>query len=115
MRKLRQDKLIPLAGEVCDYARVIEDMEVTGLKVNRRKCREETAKCKERVEELRQELERHTWPGFNPGSPQQVQKWLNVPSSAKEALEKLDDPRVELLLEYRGLSKAVSSFYEAFL
>jgi DNA polymerase-1 len=115
IRKLVQDKLLPLGAEICDYARVIEDMEIVGLKVNRRKCRNETTKCTERVEELRQELERHTWPGFNPGSPQQVQKWLEVPSSAKEALEKLNDPRVDLLLEYRGLSKAVSSFYEAFL
>lgn len=112
---LRSDGLISLAQEVCDYARVIEDMEAVGLKVNRRKCLEETIKCEARVEELRQELEVQTWPGFNPGSPQQVQKWLNVPSSAKAALEELDDPRTDLLLEYRGLSKAVSSFYHAFI
>ena len=115
VQSLRKDGLISLAQEVCDYARVIEDIESTGLKVNRRKCIEETAKCTERVEELRQELEDLTWPGFNPGSPQQVQKWLGIPSSAKAALEELNDPRTDLLLEYRGLSKAVSSFYEAFL
>lgn len=115
VQRLRADGLIPLAQEVCDYARVIEDIEVTGMKINRRKCREETELCRVRVEELRRELEAATWPGFNPGSPQQVQKWLNIPSSAKAALEELDDPRTDLLLEYRGLSKAVSSFYEAFL
>lgn len=115
VERLKSDNLIPLAQEVCDYARVIEDIEAVGLKVNRRKCREETVICEARVAELRQELESVTWPGFNPGSPQQVQKWLNIPSSAKAVLEELNDPRTDLLLEYRGLSKAVSSFYEAFL
>jgi len=113
--RLKADGLISLANEVCDYARVVEDMEATGLKVNRRKCTEEAAICEARVEELRQELESMTWTGFNPGSAQQVQKWLGIPSSAKDRLLELNDPRVDLLLEYRGLSKAKSSFYEAFL
>jgi len=115
LHKLRQDALTSLAGEMCDYARVIEDIEYTGIKVNRRKCEEETAKCEERVEKLRLQIEGLTWPGFNPGSPKQVCQWLGVSSSAKDKLLELNDPNVDLLLEYRGLSKAVSSFYQAFL
>lgn len=115
VQRLRADDLIPLAQEVCDYARVIEDMERVGLKVNRRKCIEETEICRTRVKELQQELEAQTWPEFNPGAWQQVRKWLNITESDKAALEELADPRSDMLLEYRGLSKAVSSFYEAFL
>jgi DNA polymerase-1 len=111
---LKKDDLLSLAREVCDYARVIEEIEYTGLKINRRRCAEETEICRARSEELRQELEVLSWPGFNPGSPQQVQKWLGISSSAKEALEALQGPRVDLLLEYRGLSKAAGSFYDAF-
>jgi DNA polymerase-1 len=109
---LKADGLLDIGSEICDYARVIEDIEQAGIKVNRKKCAEETARCHARVEELRQELESHTWPGFNPGSWQQVCRWLGIASSAKDKLEELNDSRVDLLLEYRGLSKAVSSFYQ---
>lgn len=113
--RLKKDGLMELGGEMCDYARVIEDIERIGLKINRRKCAEEAALNKTRVQELKDDLSLSAWDDFNPGSWQQVCKWLGIASSAKEELEKIDDPRIDLLLEYRGLSKATSSFYAPFI
>lgn len=111
-----EGRLDVLFYEVCQYARIIEQVERHGLLINRRACAAATAEARDLLVELLATLRAEAGDdNFNPGSPQQVGRWLGIQTTSREALEKLNDPRAKMLLAYRGHAKAISCFYDAFL
>lgn len=129
---LNKAGMLELATEVMEYNRVIERVERHGVPVNVEKCREQIAAANTRIEELRIQIDKeapeHGWDKtevkgknkgqpvpFNPMSHVHARAFFNVHSSAKEVLEELDHPLVKVVLEYRGMSKAIGSFYDPFI
>lgn len=115
-QKLKQQDLVELFFEVCQYARVLEGAERKGIKIDVDKSEQLIKAATHRDEELLVQLKEMAGSNFNPNSPAQVCKWLNLPSSKREILDDLVDsvPGVAELLEYRGHAKALSSFYLPF-
>ncbi|HXJ69373.1 MAG TPA: DNA polymerase [Verrucomicrobiae bacterium] len=105
---------------------VLYEMMRTGIKVNPLAAENLRRDALAKLDELRGYFE-----GINLGSPQQLQKLLyeewgvpvtrrtkkGAPSTDRDALEELlgEHPSVEILLEYRALSKAVGTYYNGLL
>lgn len=121
-------------GELWDieqkWSRVIGQMELQGVKIDRELCQREYDYGNMRMEEIKKEL------GFNPSASNDLGKFIldslqlpvvkrtkkNKPSFNKEALEIYDemlsrnnDPRAKLIIEFRGWQKTCSTNYEAYL
>lgn len=105
--------------------RVLLGMEQTGILVDTQRAEASHAAAVARLEELGTIFE-----GVNPDSNPQLQdlvyeQWgfpvlarteAGAPSTARATLELLgDDPRIQALLEWRRLSKAVSAYYRPLL
>lgn len=113
--RLMEEGLSGIFQEVCQYARTIERMERKGIKVDPDLTIKLIEDSVTREGELLAQLREMAGPDFNPRSSQQCQRWLGLPSTAKEYLEEMRAyPGVPELLEYRGHAKAVGSFYRPF-
>lgn len=115
-QQLQKDGLVDLFYEVCRYARVLEKCERKGIKIDPVKCEELIETAQSRDAELLAVLKQLAGADFNPNSSAQCRKWLNLPSSAKEFLEEIQNnvEGVAELLEYRGHAKALNGFYIPF-
>ena len=122
-------------GELWHYDRrfmlLLNNIELTGAKVDLQLAEREAERGEARMAEIAKEL------GLNPGSRNDLEELLinklelpvvksspktNNPSFDKKAmevyegyLEKLNSPVAQLVLEYRGYQKAVSSYWKAYL
>ena len=123
--KLYEEVEIPLV-------RVLADMRIAGVKVDPAELRAQRASISTRIEELQEEISASAPYPFNPDSPKQlsevlfndapglgikpIKKGKSFHSTNVEVLEKLaSDPAVEtplpqLILEYRKLTKLVSTY-----
>jgi DNA polymerase I-like protein with 3'-5' exonuclease and polymerase domains len=113
-------------GREMDVARVLLDMERTGIRIDAGRAQAAHAAAVARTEELQILFE-----GINPRSHPQltdllVNQWgfpvlhrsakTNEPCWDRETLELLgDDPRITGLLEWRRLDKALTSYYRPYL
>lgn len=113
-------------------ARVLFEMEKTGVKIDLEYVRNLNNEYKERLKELEEELFRLAGKRFNPRSSREVGDILfeklnlpqlkktpksSLPSTDAEVLEELASlhPFARLLLQYRTLYKIKSTYLEAFL
>lgn len=114
-----------------DFCRLLGDMEDTGILTNQEFCERELERGLKIMAEIRQTL------GFNPGSPDQLGKFLledlKLPPVGKkgksnkysfnkenmkiydELLERNNDHRAKLITAYRGWSKTTGSNYRPYL
>lgn len=101
------------------------DMEKQGILVERQALKEYGAKLGERIDELEQEIFERAGENFNINSPKQLGvilfEKMHMPygkktktgySTSAEVLEKLrfEDPIIEMILEYRQLTKLKSTY-----
>lgn len=101
---------------------VVMDMELRGVMIDKPYYEQFTAELRADMDAKLAELQRD-FPGFNPNSPKQVGEVLfdrlRLPDYSKsrktgeEFLKKLNHPVPKLILEIRGLSKAISTYTEA--
>lgn len=114
-----------------DFIRLIAQMKATGIKIDKKFCKEHLIKGEEICRVIKSEL------GWNPGSPKQIGEFLinkmgypvvkrslktNEPSFDKFALEEYElmleadgSDVAKKILRYRGWQKTVSSNYRAYL
>ena len=121
-------------GELWDYEQefvhFLADMEDTGILIDQEFCQRELERGTRILAEIKREL------GFNPGSPQQLGRFLlddlKLPPVGKrgktgysfnkehmkiydELLERNNDHRAKRIMEYRGWAKTVGSNYRPYL
>jgi DNA polymerase-1 len=122
-------------GELWDFeqefCKLLMDMEDTGILINQSFCEQELDRGLKIMAEIKKEL------GFNPGSPDQLGKFLledlKLPPVGKrgkrgkysfnkenmkiydELLERNGDHRAKLIMTYRGWSKTTGSNYNPYL
>lgn len=119
---LVQAKLIEMLGpkqealwmEINELILHIYDMEVNGITIDRSHIPTLVQYTHERMLKVDAKLKEMFGPGFNPNSPKQVKARLHLPDSKEETLELSKHPAAPLILEYRGLSKATSSYYDPY-
>lgn len=113
-----------------DFTRFLADMEDTGILIDQDFCTVERERGERVLREIKDEL------GFNPGSPQQLGRFLldelKLPPVGKrgktgysfnkenmkvydELLERNNDHRAKRVMEYRGWAKTVGSNYRPYL
>jgi DNA polymerase-1 len=142
MPELARWGLLKLYREVCEFSLSLVRMELRGLKLDREEVHRQIAAIGPRIadtkwrieqvasaalnkytdEELKM-LERGEVPPprapLNINSPTQLRAWLKLPKTDKqtllEVLERDQREDVRLLLEYRALFKAASTYFEPFL
>ncbi|MEE3468053.1 MAG: DNA polymerase I [Eubacterium sp.] len=123
LKKIKSDKLyyeieMPLVF-------VLYDMEQYGIRIEREALRAYGKRLGERIDELEQEIYKNAGEEFNINSPKQLgvilfekkrlpygKKTKTGYSTSAEVLEKLrlEDPIVEMILEYRQLTKLKSTY-----
>lgn len=101
---------------------VVMDMEMRGVAIDKPYYEKFTAELRAEMDAKLEEIQRD-FPGFNPNSPKQVGEVLfdrlRLPDESKkrstgaEFLEKMNHPIPKAILEYRTLSKAISTYTEA--
>lgn len=98
---------------------VLLRMEANGMLIDpemiHTKMKETMDKAQALLEEIQQRASGYFPEGINPNSSQQVTAWLGLPNAQKATLEASDDPRAEMILDYKVLSKATGTFYEPYL
>lgn len=114
-----------------EFALLLADMEDTGIKIDQSFCEQELDRGLKIMKEISREL------GFNPGSPNQLGKFLledlKLPPVGKkgksgrysfnkenmkiyeELLERNNDHRAQMIMAYRGWSKTTGSNYGPYL
>lgn len=108
------------------FQKVLARMIDTGIRVDPKAAERHRATALERIAHIEAEFD-----GVNLGSVRQLQKLIyqdwrltparrtasGAPSTDKQALEELEGrhPGIELILEWRGLSKAVGTYYNGLL
>jgi DNA polymerase I-like protein with 3'-5' exonuclease and polymerase domains len=92
-----------LARELGDFSRLLARIEHRGILVDRQLCLERVAALQaERAAQLAA-LRVVTTPTFNPNSPSQVAELFGLMgSTAKGVLANFDDPRAQMIIDYRG-------------
>jgi DNA polymerase-1 len=118
---LPYDNLYGLWQETNDYQALITRMEMRGILVDTPAAERQIAEAETHMERLHDAMRRMGGPD-NPNSHPQVQKWLDVPSSARKALEKLKalkgndaPPGIDQILEYRGWKRSISNYLQPFI
>lgn len=105
-----------LYEETCDFERrVLHRMEVTGMLVDRDMIVERIAGADKAAAEKLVEIQAAAGYAINPNSPAQVASWLGLDNAQRETLELSGDPRAEMVIDYKFLAKAVSTFYQPYL
>lgn len=128
MKAVKADDQLHLVENKMQMVRIIKGMEQVGIGVKRDRLKELAYNGRARQEEIQAELE------FDPGKPSQLARKLfgpvpqglqlplpksirkdNLPVMDEESLSRYDHPVVDLVLEYRGVQHAVSTYFEGFL
>jgi DNA polymerase-1 len=115
-RELSKQGLLPLWGEVNAYIEAVRMMEYHGVLIDPDACREMRKLAEEKAVALRAEMSRELGvKDFNPNSVPQVRAVTGLQVTDKEALSECDHPMAARILEYRGWTKVISSYYDTFL
>lgn len=90
-------------------------MEINGFPLDREQAEKNVEETQQRANELLAEI--HTLAGYplNPNSSPQVSSWLGIPNSQRLTLEALHDPRAEMIIDYKILSRAAGTFINPYL
>ena len=126
--KLKEEKLNDLFKDIeMPLSQVLADMEYTGVKIDKSKLDEMGEDIKLKIELLTKDIYNMAGEEFNISSPQQLSsilfEKLNLPhgkkkangySTAADVLNKIKDkhPIINLILEYRGLTKLYTTYIE---
>lgn len=94
---------------------ILARMENHGTPVSKEKIDDHIASNSVRIKELLAELKTTFGEGFNPNSPQQVAKALNVDNAKKATLSQLGTDYAESIMEYKYRTKAEGTFYKPYL
>jgi DNA polymerase-1 len=113
--RLKQQGLMGLSWEMFEYARLLARIQRTGLHMSRDRLVEQRAHTARLEQQLLDQIHKSAGFGINPRSPKQLGQWLNMESTAKEALKKSGDPRADILLTYRRAQKALSTYHDPIL
>jgi len=94
-----------------DVTDMLVDTELKGAPV-----REEWLEAKKKELESNKEGYQHIFDELelNPSSPKQVREYFNIKSSDKEALKEVDDEVAKNILEYRAITKELSTYVIGF-
>lgn len=123
---LEEWELEEIAREVNKYALITRRFEARGLKIDRRSLHEYTREAEAEAAKLLRRIQKLAGYEINLRSPKQVQKWLRVPSSAKDYLEEREfsifskeatndrQRSILALLEYRQWDKVLTSYYNVY-
>jgi DNA polymerase-1 len=123
MPKADEWDLLSLFKEINNYVLVTRRMENWGIPINPRKVRTLIKTADERATKLRRKMERMAGnPNLNPGSPKQMQRWLELPSTAAKYIDEIawqltGDQRkaVRTMQEFRAVEKSIGSYYKPML
>ncbi len=103
-----------LYTEVSDFARVLCDMEMTGIWANRETIGFLRHEASTKARGLLTDLQALAGFPINPNSPKQVTGWLKCADSTEATLQKLDHVGASLILDYRAWQKAVDTYYNQY-
>jgi len=113
--KLDQQGLTDIWIEINEYSKAITNMEKRGVLIDPNLCQDFKDEAEKKCEQIKQEIEKHTYKGFNPNSVPQMRKVLGQKETDKHTLAKSEHPIAPLVIDYRAWSKAVSTYYNGFL
>lgn len=127
---LEEEEMLHLWNKEMELCRVLAEMEHRGIAVNKDRCRDLHSEAVKEMTSIKDEL------GIDPMKPSELHKLLfeemklplprkigkssksfpnGRPSMDEETLLRYDVPEVKLVLRYRGLLKAKSTWLEPFL
>jgi DNA polymerase I len=133
LKELPKQELLELYDREEEFLRILMEIEENGVLVNLFKAKQLVTECEERREQIQSEL------GFDPMKPGPLAQKLFSPPPVglgfvaqsfgkpsktfpdgrpvmdKHALAHFDHPDVESILEYRGLVKAESTWFQGFI
>lgn len=113
---LERWKLSTIANEIFEFQLLVCDMELRGIQLDVTRVRELMAEAEVRENEFRDKLHELAGYKMNPRSSKQVNAWLGVTSSSKQALVGLvEDPRVQAIQEHRMWSRVNDAYYHKYL
>jgi DNA polymerase-1 len=116
--ELNRWRLLPLFKEVNRYLLALIRMHIRGVKIDREEILRQSAETKPRMLAAEARIKELAGFDINVNSSQQLQKWLGLSTTNKKYLEELvkSTPRedLQLLLTYRALAKADSTFFIPF-
>jgi DNA polymerase-1 len=115
MKGLEQQGLWDLSLEMCRYGEAIGRMEDNGILIDVDFVKEAIINCNEKQSELEAEIYNKAGQEFNLNSPAQVCKFLQIPSSNRQALEDSTHPIAMLLNDFRKYGRARDTYYIPFL
>lgn len=111
-----------LAEEYYKYQRLLTQMEVDGMWLDRGLTEQYLAEAERERERLTRQVQREAGEFLGcdpfvvkPSSPPQMRAWLGLPSTEKWRLKASKDPRAKLLLSWRRWEKAVGTYYRKYL
>lgn len=106
-------KLSDIALEVEAFQRTICDVELRGCQIDEALLETSGGHAHEREQALEAEIQDLAGYKMNPRSPLQVKAWLGTANTTKDTLLALaeDDPRAQLMLDYRGWQKVDGTYY----
>jgi DNA polymerase-1 len=100
-----------LANHLYEVTDMLVDSELHGAPIKEqwlKDKKEELETGKEHYQKIFDELE------LNPRSPKQVREYFGTKSSDKEALEALNSPIAKTILEFRAITKELSTYVDGF-
>ena len=133
IKEIEQQEMLHLLPDEMEFLLVLQGVEEDGVKVDRPKCLELAQTARRRLKEIQAEL------GFDPMKPDQLESKLfatppvglgfrpvefgsrrssmfpmGMPLMPKALLKGFQHPVTDMVLEYRGHVKALSTWFEAF-
>lgn len=115
-RHLIDEELDGLYVEQCMYARTVMEMHQRGLMIDRERTAELIKEARQKQYVLEEEARTMAGQRIDLRSPIKLKRWLRLPNTKAETLEKhTDDPRVALVVQHRKWTKAQTSYYEPIL
>ena len=118
----REWDLRDMWDDVSEYSMVTQRMEERGFLIDVGLCKSYINECKRHKNRLQGVMDQMVGSELNIRSYKQIQKWLDLPSSAEDYLEEVwwrltDEQKagVKAIQEYRKWDRAQGSYYEAFI
>jgi len=110
---LEKDDVYNLFMEICEYSKIVTNIEQRGVLVDFNECGKGIKLCMEKLTELRANIDKILGIHINLNSPQQICRALGLKSSEKTVLEKSSLPVAQMILDHRHWHKLLNTFYTA--
>lgn len=125
LEALQDWHLSDVFAEVCDFQLALCEIELRGMPLNLATLDRLEAAAAPKAAALREEIRRRACEDLgdpdlpaNPNSHPQMGRWLKtvlgVPDTSKDSLKLADDPRGQLLLDFRTWHKIVGTFVDPY-